>query len=143
MLYCFYAMKAADRDEGQPYCTDEWTAEQLDWNFKTVAEFREKLITAKLIRMVRKGRKRYIQVQYLSFKVSNQKHPSLGMENIPGSVMGTTGVFNFYARWYDRIQGNPTRFINTVRKQVGQAPKDKILQYLEVVYGKICRTIWY
>ena len=140
MLYCFYVSKCADRDEGQPYCTDEWTAEQLGWNFKTVAEVRQKLITAKLIRMIRKGRKQYVQVQYLPFKVSNRKHRLLGMENIPTSVLSTTGVFDYYARWYDSIQGNPTRFINTVCKQVGYAvPKDKILQYLAGVYGKICR----
>jgi len=140
-LYCFYAMKAADRDEGQPYCNDEWTATQLSWDVKTVRKARKKLMEANVIRVIRKGRKRYIQVQYLPFIVSNKKHRSLSIENIPPSVMSTTGVFDYYAKWYDTIQGNPNRFVNTVCKQTGQRILEgTILKYLKGTYDKICRT---
>lgn len=141
MLYSFYAAQALQRNEGQPYCNDEWTAGALKWNAKTVRQVRKTLITAGVIKMIRKGRKNYIRLHYLPFKVGKGKHRSMGTENILATVMATTGVFDYWAKWYDAIQGNPTRFINAVRKEAGaKASKDKIMGHLDAVYGKVCRT---
>lgn len=140
-LYCFYAKVAGARDEGQPYCTDNWTAIQLDWNRKTVSEKRRALVKAGVIKMIRKGKHQYIQIQFLPFTVSNKNNSTLSTDNLSPGVMGTVEVFSHYAKWYDRIQGKPTRFINTVRKQSGSnTPQDQIMQYLEGTYAKINAT---
>lgn len=142
-LYLFYVQAAIKQDSSQPLASDQFCANGLRWNIKTVRIARAKLAEAGMIDHVHKQSYRYVRIHYLNGKLVNGRF-ELSATPIPAGVMGTTGVFDHYSQWWDRLtNGCIDEFVKRLKKQMNTPQKpdtDAVYHHLNTVYNRINAT---
>lgn len=138
-LYTFYSQAAIKQNSSQPLASDLFCSLGLHWSLNTVIKTRKILMTAGAIEHFRKKSYHYVRVNYLTIELQNKKF-DLSENKIQDSVMGTIAVFDYYKKWYERIEGCLDEFTKRLKKRMNLTDKpdlEAVSHYLRLVYDRI------